>query len=561
MNILIAEDSELSRNVLTSLLVKYGFDILIACNGLEAVEQYEKHNPDLILMDLMMPVMDGYEAIVEIKKIAGDKFIPIIVLTSIIEADSLVKSIECGADDYLSKPYNAEAIQAKILALSRIKALHDALDEKTRLLQEHNARAESELVLAEHIYDGVVTQGDITRPFLKSYLRPVTNFNGDIFLVSHTPSGGLHIFLGDFTGHGLSAAIGAIPASEVFYRMTKKGFSIGDIAVEMNNRLKRLLPVHMFCAACFIEVDLNRSAMHVWNGSMPDVVLLDGDGEIKHVIASSHSALGIESDEKFDRNHEVFSIDGDEKLYMCSDGLIDIRNNEGKKYGKDRFYSAFKTFTDSESRFPAMVEDFTNYAVDGEICDDISLVEVDLNRELDTWLVDNKSIAENKELPTSWQVSLSFDADTLKLTNPVPLLLNLVMGIQAAEGHRERIYTILSEFFSNSLEHGLLKLDSALKKSPAGFQEYYETREKRLAELSDETITMFISQRPENKKGLITIEVKDTGDGFSIDSHAAKSLDDNIGMSGRGIPLIRKMCESLEYSDKGNEVKAVYVCD
>jgi len=561
MNILIAEDSELSRNVLTSLLVKYGFDILIACNGLEAVEQYEKHNPDLILMDLMMPVMDGYEAITEIKKLAGDKFIPIIVLTSIIEADSLVKSIECGADDYLSKPYNAEAIQAKILALSRIKALHDALDEKTRLLEEHSARADSELVLAEHIYDGVVTQGDTSRPFLKSFLRPVTNFNGDIFLISHTPSGGLHMFLGDFTGHGLSAAIGAIPASEVFYRMTKKGFSIGDIAVEMNNRLKRLLPVHMFCAACFVEVDLNRTAMHVWNGSMPDIVVLDGDGEIKHVIASSHSALGIEPDEKFNRNHEVFSIEGDEKLYMCSDGLIDIRNSEGEKYGKDRFYSAFSNFTEPGKRFSAMVEDFTSYAVDGEICDDISLIEVDLSRELDTWLVDNKSVAEKKELPTSWKVDLSFDSDTLRVTNPVPLLLNLVMGIQAAEGHRERIYTILSELFSNSLEHGLLKLDSALKKSPTGFQEYYETREMRLGELSGGVISIHISQRPENDKGMITIEVKDTGEGFDHKSHDAKNLDDNLSMSGRGIPLIAQMCETVEYNEKGNEVTLLYVCD
>jgi len=561
MNILIAEDSELSRNVLTSLLVKYGFNIIIACDGAEAVEQFKKHSPDLILMDLMMPVMNGYEATREIKTIAGDKFVPIIVLTSITETDSLVKSIEHGADDYLNKPYNAEAIHAKIIALSRIKALHDMLDEKSRELQAHNMRAESELVLAEHIYDDIVNKVGSDLTYLKSYMRPVTHFNGDIFMVSHSPSGGMHIMLGDFTGHGLSAAIGAIPASEVFYQMTKKGFSIGDIAVEMNSRLRRLLPVNMFCAACLIEVDPDRTAMHIWNGSMPDVVLLGPDGAVKQTISSSHSALGIEPDEKFKRNMDIISIEGNEKLYMCSDGVIDVRNSDGVKYGKERYFDSFARFTDNDDRFTLMVEDVTDYAIDGEICDDISLIEVDMNKDLDTWLVDNRSEIDSKAVPTTWNVELSLDSDTLKVTNPVPLLLNLVMGIQASHGHRERIYTVLSELFSNALEHGLLKLDSDLKMSPTGFQEYYESRESRLAELTGENITITISQKFRDDTGMITIHVIDSGNGFDLTGHTAKGLDENVGMAGRGIPLIRQICKTVEYNDAGNEVTAIYLCN
>jgi len=557
MKVLIAEDSKLSRNVLSSILEKYEYTVIEAADGAEAVEKYLEHEPDIILMDLMMPVMNGYTATEKIKKLSGEKFVPIIVVTSIAETTSLTKSVEAGADDYLNKPYNAEAIQAKIIALSRIKDLHDALEENKQKIENLNKQAETELVVAEHIYDYVLDQGVDDLTFVRRYMRPVTNFNGDILMSAHTPAGGIHVMLGDFTGHGLSAAIGAIPASEIFYRMTAKGFSIGDIAVELNDRLRGVLPMNMFCAACLIELDVERTVMNAWNGSMPDIIVTDSSGNIINRIASSHTALGIVPSDKFDRKVDISSLKGDERIYLCSDGVLDARNKDGVKFGMDNYLHAFRNSDDHRTGLNIIIDDLFSYAEDGEINDDISLIEVNVDRSIDSWHLEDENLKESRNLSAEWSANISFDADALKEVNPVPLLLNMVSGINVIHGHKERLYTVLSELFTNSLEHGLLGLDSSLKSSPDGFMEYFEQRGLRLAELDDALISIDMSSAKIDGDWFITINVKDSGKGF-VQTKPTVSLDKNTGLSGRGIELVNQVCESVEYNEIGNEVRVVY---
>ncbi len=557
MKILIVEDSKLSRSVLLSILTKYDYVVVEAENGEEAVEKYIEHGPDIILMDLMMPVMNGYTATKKIKELAGNKFIPIIVITSIVETSSLIESVECGADDYLNKPYNAEAIHAKIVALSRIKSLHDSLRIHEQKLERLNKQAESELLVAEHIYDTVLGKGHDELSNVRNYMRPVTNFNGDILLSAHTPSGGLNVMLGDFTGHGLTAAIGAIPASDIFYRMTAKGFSIGDIAVELNERLKRILPMNMFCAATLIEMDQERTTMSAWNGSMPDIIVTDAEGNLINRIASSHTALGILSNEKFDRKIDISSLKGDEKIYMCSDGVLDARNKKGIKFGMNNYLELFENNKQTPISLNMIVDELFSFTEGGEVNDDVSVIEVNVDKEVDSWHADNKAFIDNKRVTTEWSASISFDADGLRETNPVPLLLNMVNGINVIHGHKERLYTVLSEFFINSLDHGLLHLESSLKSSPEGFQEYFIQREKRLNKLTDARISINIEQKNINNDWVIIIEVKDSGTGFNIEDNRTV-LKNNVSLSGRGIELVKKICHSVEYNSKGNEVRAIY---
>ncbi len=557
MKILIAEDSKLSRSVLSSILEKYDYTVIEAENGEEAIEKYIEFDPDIVLMDLMMPVMNGYTATKEIKRISGDKFIPVIVITSIVETSSLTESVECGADDYLNKPYNAEAIHAKIVALSRIKKLHDSLREHERRLEALNEEAEADLLVAEHIYDFVLDKGHDVLSSVRKYMRPVTNFNGDILFSAHTPSGGLNIMLGDFTGHGLTAAIGAIPASDIFHQMTVKGFSIGDIAVELNKRLKKILPLNMFCAASLIEIDQERTTMSAWNGSMPDIIVTDSNGNLINRIASSHTALGIVSDDKFDRKIDISSLKGDELIYMCSDGLLDARNKDSEKFGMDNYLGLFERNKSSHVNLNNIVDELFSFAEDGEINDDISIIEVNLDKNVDTWHADNKDLIERKRITTGWSASISFDAGSLRETNPVPLLLDMVNGINVIHGHKERLYTVMSEFFTNSLDHGLLRLESSLKSSPEGFMEYFSQREKRLSELTDASIMISIEQKKIDDEWVIVIDVKDTGSGFDVKKSSA-TLEDNSGLSGRGVELVKRICRSVEYNEKGNEVRAIY---
>ena len=87
------------------------------------------------------------------------------------------------------------------------------------------------------------------------------------------------VFLGDFTGHGLPAAIGAMPVAEIFYGMAAKGFGAPDVLREINRKLRRILPVGMFCCGLMVEADFKHNSLRVWNGGLPDGWLLRAGGD------------------------------------------------------------------------------------------------------------------------------------------------------------------------------------------------------------------------------------------------------------------------------------------
>ena len=117
LTILIAEDSATDRMLLSTIVGRQGHRVLVAANGLEALALFESQRPQLVLMDALMPVMDGFEAARRIKAMAGEAMVPIIFLTSMSEDEALVSCLEAGGDDFLAKPYSRGILEAKINAM------------------------------------------------------------------------------------------------------------------------------------------------------------------------------------------------------------------------------------------------------------------------------------------------------------------------------------------------------------------------------------------------------------------------------------------------------------
>jgi two-component system cell cycle response regulator DivK len=112
--ILVVEDQEDNRQILRDLLSNVGYEMIEAEDGVQAIEQATKHRPDLILMDIQLPLMDGYEATRRIKANPDLKSIPIIVVTSYALSGDEEKAREAGCDAYVAKPYSPRALLAKI---------------------------------------------------------------------------------------------------------------------------------------------------------------------------------------------------------------------------------------------------------------------------------------------------------------------------------------------------------------------------------------------------------------------------------------------------------------
>jgi len=550
MNILIVDDDRTNILVLSSLLKQEGYKVLEASNGVEAIRCFDKNRIDMILMDILMPVMDGYQAAKEIKSKTDERFVPIIFLTALTDENSLAKCVESGGDDFLTKPYNRIILRSKIDALFRIKDLYNTLHEQKDELKALNEKIESDVALANHVYQSLVRTNTLPKDIFKTWIAPVSSFNGDIALVMQTQNGGYHVMLGDFTGHGMAAALGTIPVCDLFQDMTQRGYKILDIILKINQKLKQLLPTGYFCAATFISVNSNGTHVSIFNAGMPKAVLKTS-GKLSF-IHSSHLPLGIVDICSDDILFDVFTLSEESKICIYSDGLIECKNNQGELYGSSRLERIFMSSQNITDDIKEDVKNFTNLK-DQE--DDISLVEISL------------PFKEISQLPLTtkqqynWSQSYIFDTAALKNVDPVMIVIEGILSNNIPHKHKDRIYTIITELFNNSLEHGILGLDSNCKATPEGFSEYYEQRKKRLSDLSNAEISIKVdNSNSVQGGGRLTIELHDSGRGFDYEVFLSGNKNSNI-FSGRGIMLVKSICEKLTYKDNGRNVVAEYIWD
>lgn len=134
--ILVVDDSRLVAHVAKNMLVKQGHEVAVAVNGEAGLEAVASTKPDLILLDLIMPGMDGYEVCKKIKSATATADIPIIMLTSKAETADKVQGLEAGASDYVTKPFEEGELAARVNTHLRLKELYESLQEKNRMLQE-----------------------------------------------------------------------------------------------------------------------------------------------------------------------------------------------------------------------------------------------------------------------------------------------------------------------------------------------------------------------------------------------------------------------------------------
>jgi CheY-like chemotaxis protein len=512
--VLIAEDGAADRMLLSSIIRRQGHQVLAASNGAEAVQLFQQQRPHIVLMDALMPVMDGFEAARQIKALAGETLVPIIFLTSLSGGEALARCLEAGGDDFLAKPYNPVVLGAKI-----------------------NAK--------------VAHAGCLDAPNIRYLQSPYALFNGDLLLAAYTPAGDMHVLLGDFTGHGLPAAVGAMPLAEVFYGMTAKGYGLPETLREMNAKLKRILPVDMFCCATLLCLSSQRRAVEVWNGGMPEGYLYRHASGARTPLVARHLPLGVLSAEAFEDSTEVFSMAPGDRVFLLSDGVIDTCNTEEQLFGVERLHQVFAANRQEDQLFEEIRQALERFG--GSARDDVSMVEVGLPefpRLAPPALVYSDS---GQSCPLDWSVSFEFRAATLKRFNPLPYLLQLLLEVHGLRSQSGALYSVLAELYSNALEHGVLKLDSRLKRDAEGFTRYYRERSTRLAQLQEGFVRVHLQVQPLETGGRLVVRVEDSGEGFDVAAVLARP-NDMERLSGRGVSLIRQMSRQAVWADDGRSV-------
>ena len=560
LTILIADDSDTDRLILAALVRRLGHRVFEAADGEEAVQQFQDRDPDIVLLDALMPVMDGMQAARRIKELAGERMVPLIFLTSLSEADELAQCLDAGGDDFLSKPYNRIILEAKINAFNRMRLMHQALSSQRDLIRARNQDLLEEQRTAKRVFDNVAHTGCLDAFNVRYHASPFAIFNGDVLFAAPFPAGGMLIFIGDFTGHGLPAAIGAMPLAEIFYGMVSKGFKGADVVREFNQKLKQILPPGMFCCGGMIEADFKQNQLLVWNGGLPDGWLVRANGELQ-ALPSRHLPLGIQAADQFDDTMTILNTEPGDRLLMLTDGFIDYQNAEGQLFGEAGIRRALADRADSQHPFDAVMAGVRAFAsADGDT-DDLTLCCIEMVDEIGVSTIQDRTEPSTLPGPMEWHCEYEIREQTLGDFSPLPLLLHICMEVPGLRRKSGEIYTLLAELYSNALEHGVLKLPSSWKHSAKGFDQYYEERRRRLSRVEGHFIRFSLSHSMTESGGRLRIVCEDSGAGF--DFHRLNpGLDRNPGRAGRyagrGIQLLKRLAQSVTFHNQGNLVEIIF---
>jgi len=562
--VLIADDNDTDRFLLAAIMDAEGYNVIGVSDGLQAVEKFSEMKPHMVLLDVMMPGLDGWQVARQIRSMAGETFVPIVFLTSLTQADDLARCVDAGGDDFLSKPYRSVVLRAKLAALERQRHTHNTMLEQRDQIARLNAFLMHEQATAKAVMDRVVHTGSLDSDNIDYLVSPLAVFNGDVLLAEYNPSGDLFVFVGDFTGHGLTAGIGAMPLADVFYSMTRKGFSVADVVSESNRKLAGILPPGYFCCATVVRISYAKGSIEYWNGGLPAGYVVRGDKEANSLpefecLESQHLPLGILDSDKFNSATRMLNLSAGDLLVLFTDGLLEGRDSDGEMFGEERLETLISAKRPIRQVFESVREAARKQRGEAARDDDVTLIAVEMLDSKDKLLDPLDCVFVSQGEPQEWRFDFELGPDSLKSFNPLPLLHQIVMEVPEMRESAGQIYAVLAEAYSNALEHGVLGLASLDKQDAQGFADYYVRRQQALDGLRRGFVRFEFFSRATHSEGELRIRVIDSGSGFDHSTRLKAVADGsyNDQYHGRGLPLLKRLCDTVRYLDTGNTLELV----
>jgi serine phosphatase RsbU (regulator of sigma subunit) len=339
--LLVVDDNEMNRDMLSRRLQRQNHTVKVAENGRAALEMMEAEEFDVVLLDIMMPEMNGYETLAQIKSNPTMAHIPVIMITAVDEIESVAQCIQLGAEDYLPKPFNPVILKARVNASLEKKRLRDQQVAYLRQLNLENQRKSDELEQARKIQLSMLPAAPPKRANLDIAACQVTasEVGGDYYDFFSLADDGLRVAIGDATGHGV--------ASGLMVSMTKASL-LGSSEMGLVNLLDKInitlneidLGTQLNMALMLLELHQMEGGqvfVRASGGGMPPIYVLRRGGETEEILISG-LPLGVLDEAKY-RLLEFTLLPG-ESLLLASDGLPERFNANREFLGFDRLTAA-----------------------------------------------------------------------------------------------------------------------------------------------------------------------------------------------------------------------------
>ena len=392
-SILAVDDTPANLQVLAGMLKDRGYKVRPVPTGKLALLAAQRDPPDLILLDINMPEMNGYEVCEYLKADDKLKGIPVIFISALTEQLDKVKAFAIGGVDYLTKPFQMEELHARVETHLKIRRLQVELEETNARLAEVNVRMSRDLKAAARI-QGTFLPQEVPRipgTNLAWIYRPCDELAGDALNVIPLGDGKLGLYVLDVSGHGVAAALLSVTLSrllsspsEPFSMLIRDGadrdrFEISPPA-EVAARLNRLFPfdspTEQFSTMVYGILDVATGEFRYVSAGHPGPVHLPLGAE-PVILESQGSPIGLADDAYEER---FVNLGAGDRLYLYSDGVPEAMDPGGKQFGDDRLLETIsRGRTNSLKECVAnLLEEITRWHGTEKQKDDISILAVEV---------------------------------------------------------------------------------------------------------------------------------------------------------------------------------------
>ncbi|MGK5091692.1 SpoIIE family protein phosphatase [Deltaproteobacteria bacterium TL4] len=347
--ILVVDDEVVNVHILKSHLQLSNYKILTAYDGIQALELLSQHVPDLILLDVMMPRMSGYEVCQKIRESYSSIVLPVIMLTAKNQVIDLVEGFQSGANDYLTKPFHKKELLSRVQMHLQLKMLAFAMKE--------SERQQMELKTAQTVQKRLLPQFDpqLEEIEIASFYQSASESGGDWYDYGYyQDTNRLDVVIGDVTGHGVSAALITAMADSIYHSMEEHHRRIiangtshqllhPTYFLELLNNLMIKSTDSSYAMTFFYSaIDLKKKNLLYSNaGHNPCFIFRPSQfkfirngkehkSSILH-LKSQNAPLGYDSDAVF--KMDIQPLQTEDVLIWYTDGLVENTNAQGQMFG------------------------------------------------------------------------------------------------------------------------------------------------------------------------------------------------------------------------------------
>jgi serine phosphatase RsbU (regulator of sigma subunit)/CheY-like chemotaxis protein len=393
--ILIIDDNPTNLGVIVDYLEEYGFDIIMARNGEIGLKRAKIILPNMILLDVMMPGIDGFETCRRLKADENTKDIPVIFMTALESTEDKVKGFEVGGVDYVTKPIQHEEVLARLTTHLHIRnltlklqksneALSDANQQITTLnerLKAENMRMQAELDVARRLQQMVLpTKKELERIDgldIAGFMEPADEVGGDYYdVLEH--NGRVKIGIGDVTGHGLESGVLMLMVQTAVRSLLISEITDSEVFL---NRLNRIIYENV--QRMNSDKNLTLSLLDYQNGILQItgqheyVLRIDKESSVEVIDTFDLGfSIGIEDDIADFVSHKEISLQPGEGIVLYTDGITEAQNPDKKMYELERLCEVIRRngHLSAKEIQEAVIADVRQYIDTQKVYDDITLL-------------------------------------------------------------------------------------------------------------------------------------------------------------------------------------------